>query len=108
MISHQYKCIFIHIPKTAGTSIEQKLGHFKEPRRGVQDHRTITEIEPISLMDLTRTLYRLDLSPFIRGLKKKIKHKLDDFELGAVLPLTLDFEISGQQALDVEIRMPDM
>jgi hypothetical protein len=25
MISHEYKCIFIHIPRTAGTSIEQSI-----------------------------------------------------------------------------------
>lgn len=46
MISHQHQCIFIHIPKTAGTSIEKKLGHFDELSAGVQDHRTIRQIEP--------------------------------------------------------------
>ena len=51
MISHRYKCIFIHIPKCAGTSIEQALGHYdnKIPRDG-QDHRSIRMIErPIKL-----------------------------------------------------------
>ena len=47
MISHKHKCIYIHIPKTAGTSIEYKFGHFKELKRGVQDHRTIGEMEPV-------------------------------------------------------------
>ena len=46
MISHEHKCIFVHIPKTAGSSIEQKLGWFDKLEWGVQDHRTIREIEP--------------------------------------------------------------
>lgn len=41
MISKKYKAIFIHIEKTAGTRIEQKLGHFEELKRGVQDHNKI-------------------------------------------------------------------
>lgn len=46
MISHQHQCIFIHIPKCAGTSIEEVLGHFEghEGRRG-QDHRSIRMIQ---------------------------------------------------------------
>ena len=45
MISHEYRCIFIHIPKCAGTSIEHALGHFEghEGRAG-QDHRSIRMI----------------------------------------------------------------
>jgi len=46
VISHKYKCIFIHIPKCAGTSIESKLGHLdNHDGRGGQDHRTIRMIE---------------------------------------------------------------
>jgi len=47
MISHKYKCIFIHIPKTAGTSVESALGHLDghQGREG-QDHRCIRMIEP--------------------------------------------------------------
>ena len=32
--------------------------------------------------------------------------KLDDFEVGAVLPLTLTFEKSGDITIDIEIREP--
>lgn len=47
MISHEHKCIFIHVPKCAGTSIEEALGHHSlYSAEGVQDHRTLTSITP--------------------------------------------------------------
>lgn len=52
MISHEFRCIFIHIPKAAGTSIEKKLGHFQTVQRGVQDHRTIRQLQPVTVRDL--------------------------------------------------------
>ena len=46
MISHKYKCIFVHIPKCAGKSIENALGHFDgHTGRGGQDHRSVRMIE---------------------------------------------------------------
>lgn len=50
MISHKHKCIFIHIPKCAGTSIEATLGHHDGYEgRGTQDHRSIRHIQkPLS------------------------------------------------------------
>ncbi len=46
MISHTHRCIFIHIPKCAGTSIENALGHFDgHEGRGGQDHRGIRMLE---------------------------------------------------------------
>jgi hypothetical protein len=45
VISHKYKCIFIHIPKCAGTSIEIALGHHNSIGRIEQDHRSIRMIE---------------------------------------------------------------
>jgi len=46
MISHEHRCIFIHIPKCAGTSIENTLGHFTGHHgRGGQDHRSVRTIE---------------------------------------------------------------
>lgn len=75
MISDKYKCIFIHVPKTAGTSISNKLGHFenldKQPRP--QDHRSIREIEPLSLIDFAKMGMKGDLRALIRRFKNLIK-----------------------------------
>ena len=46
MISHKYRCIFVHIPKCAGTSVESALEHYPpDMTSGMQDHRSIREIE---------------------------------------------------------------
>ena len=54
MISHKHKCIFIHIPKCAGTSIETALGHFdNHTGRDGQDHRSIRMVEkPIVISNI--------------------------------------------------------
>ncbi|WOH38979.1 sulfotransferase family 2 domain-containing protein [Thalassotalea fonticola] len=44
MISHDNKVIFIHIPKCAGTSIEEALGH-NVGTYNAQDHRSLRLIE---------------------------------------------------------------
>ena len=47
MISHQYKAIFIHIPKCAGSSITAVLaGKPPHERLPGRDHRCLREIEP--------------------------------------------------------------
>jgi sulfotransferase famil protein len=54
LISHRYKCIFLHIPKCAGTSIEYALGHFNNHTgRGGQDHRSLRMIEKPSITSHT-------------------------------------------------------
>lgn len=46
MISDRFKCIFIHIPKCAGTSVEAAFGHLDGySGRRAQDHRTLRAIE---------------------------------------------------------------
>jgi len=55
MISHKHKCIFIHIPKCAGTSIEKSLGHHDDyyGQRGRQDHRNLRMIQnPIPISNI--------------------------------------------------------
>jgi len=45
MISHELKCIYVHIPKTAGTSVEKSLGGHKDMNmRLKQDHRSVNNI----------------------------------------------------------------
>ena len=70
MISHEHKCIFIHIPKCAGTSIENALGHHEQYNgRESQDHRTIRMIErPI----LTRYLFQSRENRF--EVLRRLKH----------------------------------
>lgn len=58
MISHKHKCIFVHIPKCAGTSFESALGHFDVYEgRGRQDHRTIRAIQqPFNPFDALKSV----------------------------------------------------
>jgi hypothetical protein len=73
VISHSHKSIFVHIPKTAGTSIEFKLGHFQATRWGVQDHRSIREIEPLSFLDVCRMAPGAELVILLKRLRSGIK-----------------------------------
>lgn len=71
MISHKYKCIHIHIPKCAGTSIEKALGHFDghEDRNG-QDHRTIRMIEQPFL-----TKHSVSSLSNLKEIFRRLRHK---------------------------------
>jgi hypothetical protein len=76
MISHKHRCIYIHIPKTAGTSIEYKLGHFKELERGVQDHRTIDEMEPVPFFEIIKLILKGQISSSRNHIKKMMKGQI--------------------------------
>jgi hypothetical protein len=57
MISHKHRCIFIHIPKCAGTSIEAAFGHHKiHTGRKLQDHRSVRMLEqPFPTLNMLST-----------------------------------------------------
>ena len=74
MISHTHQCIFVHIPKAAGSSIEQKLGFFDKLADGVQDHRTIREIEPFPASKWLDSKYWPSLSGRVKGIIRKRRH----------------------------------
>jgi hypothetical protein len=76
MISHSHKCIYIHIPKTAGTSIESKLGHFKNLERGVQDHRTIAQMEPLPFKEITKLVLKGKINSSLKQIKKMAKGQI--------------------------------
>lgn len=48
MISNKNKIIFFHIPKTAGLSVGNYLGTYKEGQK--TDHRTLYEVLPIGVV----------------------------------------------------------
>ena len=48
MISHQYKCILVKVPKTAGTSISMALNcaHILKPHRDIKEIKQALELNP--------------------------------------------------------------
>ena len=88
MISHQYRCIFIHIPKCAGTSIEMALGwHVNGVTRDAQDHRRIINLQR-AIWPPNRDLFgtaefahyiRQQLFAMRRGHATPSKNEFDDY-----------------------------
>ncbi|MDK9557287.1 sulfotransferase family protein [Marinobacter sp. M216] len=81
MISHDYKMIFIHVPKSAGTSIENAFGHdLGAQGRGSQDHRAIREIEPVQISNYLRI--NSDNANFFYRRIKKLKTNNPNNKIG--------------------------
>ena len=94
MISHEHRTIFIHIPKTAGTSVEKKLGHFEVLSSGVQDHRSVRSIRPLSLFRHSRYLFDASLLRDERLSRKTM--------LREMLGLPMQPQKSGRRATEEE------
>ena len=71
MISHKYRCIFVHIPKSAGTSIAHKLDLHAHGRKRAHDHRSIKALRPVDAR-LLLEFYRKDN---VRLLCQKLNYK---------------------------------
>ncbi|MBN2394963.1 MAG: hypothetical protein JXC36_00700, partial [Candidatus Atribacteria bacterium] len=80
MISDRFRCIFIHIPKNAGTSIESKICSEEGTENLLPDHRTMLDFEPLSL-DKILMMYKKDqLYSAARRVKYFVRqHKLGSF-----------------------------
>ncbi len=75
MISHTYRCVFIHIPKTAGSSIEYRLGLNVTASRNRQDHRALRHIQPLSPRGYLRLLRQGDWESLYKRLKYRLQRR---------------------------------
>jgi len=82
MISHNYRCIFLHIPKCAGTSVETALGHTAlvgdhsesgGVKRNSQDHRPLRLLE--KPFPLIAACARQNRELFVRQLAKRLLNR---------------------------------
>jgi len=74
MISHKHRCIFVHIPKSAGTSIAHKLDLHSHGRERVHDHRPIKALRPVDARFLLG-LYRKENA---RLLYRKLNYRFKE------------------------------
>ncbi len=84
MISDKFKCIFIHIPKNAGTSIESKLCAEEGLANLLPDHRTILDMEPFTINKIC-SLYRWEQC---FSLMRRVKYFLNRNKIGSFYKTT--------------------
>lgn len=84
MISHVHKCIFVHIPKCAGTSIESALGHHEHfDGRGRQDHRTLAQVQPWNFGSAFHLESRTATRKNLLALRKRSPNPANRFQITA-------------------------
>ncbi len=75
MISHTWRCVFLHIPKTGGSSIEAKLGIPVTTGRNQQDHRALCHIQPLTAAEMLSLLRRGDRETIFKRLKYRLQRR---------------------------------
>ena len=91
MISEKFRCIFIHIPKNAGTSIESKICFEEGTENLLPNHRTTLDLEPLSTIKLFFAQYGLSKIINIAGTipHPQLKPRFDAANIGvSYVPLT--------------------
>lgn len=73
MISHKHKAIFVHIPKSAGTSVGTALSVYSDGDDwGMQDHRAIRHLSPISALEARNFFSRTNYEIIYRRLRDQL------------------------------------
>ena len=93
MISDKFRCIFIHIPKNAGTSIESKICSEEGSENLLPDHRTIMDLEPLLSVKKICMLHKKNQ---IYSAARRTKYYLQKRKLGSFYKCTSSFPpVSG-------------
>jgi hypothetical protein len=73
VISHQYRAIFVHIPKSAGTSVGTKISVYEDDGQwGMQDHRAIRHLIPLRNLELKNYLRFVNYEIVYRHVRDRV------------------------------------